>query len=131
MRALLILAVVGLLVAACGAEPAPSATPDPVQGVALLTQPPPGPNFACQDALAGGTLAADPRSGLGLRTESGVMPVSWPFGFAAARADGVLVLIDDAGRALAREGDPLSVPGGMGANGLWFACPPITVGQPR
>jgi hypothetical protein len=133
-RTILATLVVAFAIAACGgpATPTGSITPTastPTQAFQLLVQPPPGPNFACMDALAGGDLVVDPRSGLGLRSGNDSLAVSWPFGYSAAIVDGVPVLIDDAGQVIARAGDSMSVPGGMGAVGLWAACPPITVNQ--
>lgn len=89
--------------------------------ITLLTAP--GPVDACMDALAQGTLVPDPRSGLALATSSGErMAVMWPFGFSAHLVDTDIVLVDESGELVAREGDVIQMGGGSGANGLFYAC---------
>lgn len=99
-----------LLLAGCGAP------------VALRTQP--APISACMDALATGVLVSSNLSGLAIRTGEGtITEVEWPFEY-TARHDGVgLVLVDGAGKAVAREGQLIQMGGGGGANGVWHACP--------
>lgn len=111
------------LLAGCEGAPAPSATTTGgPQQLALRTQPPPGPNAACMDALATGRLDLDPRSGLGLlHADGGRTPVAWPFGYSAWLIDGLPTLVDDVGRPIARAGDEIEL-GGGGVDGVWYAC---------
>ena len=112
------------LFAGCeSAAPAPSATSTGPQQLALRTQPPPGPNMGCMDALASGRLDVDPRSGLGLRQPDGSgMSVAWPFGYTAWLIDGVPTLVDEHGQAIARAGNQVAVGGGMGHDNFWYTC---------
>src|SRR5262245_12826956 len=115
--AALVIAVVAL-VAACGGS-APSAK---VVEIAAQPAPPPG-EVACMAALLEGTLALDPRSGLGVAAPDGrTQPVSWPNGWHALDTTPV-VLVDGQGTTIARLGDHLSMGGGLGANDVWIACP--------
>lgn len=127
-----------LLVAACSAaapnpSPTPGASADPSasgssggqpsgDSLALLTQPPAGPDQACMEALAMGVLALHPQSGLGLAQPDGqVMAVSWPHGYTARVVETTLVLFDHEGNALAKLGDPINLGGGFG-NNVWYTC---------
>jgi hypothetical protein len=88
------------------------------------------PPQACMDALTRGTLTRDPQSGLGLAAADGTRtPVEWPFGYSARNELGKIVLVDETGRTIAREGDVISVGGGFGDR-LWYACAPVTVVTP-
>lgn len=124
MRLLPLFAIAAVLAfAGCEAAPSgPTATPTAEQ-LALLTQPPPGPNEACMNALATGQLALVPRSGLGIVT-GGVgeaIPVAWPNGYTARVVETTLVLFDHQGNALARLGDLIEMGGGFG-DGVWYPC---------
>jgi hypothetical protein len=80
------------------------------------------PRDACEMALASGRLVADARSGLGLADTTGeVTPVIWPFGYSARREASGVVLLDETGRAVAREGDHIEMGGGFGAD-AFAAC---------
>jgi hypothetical protein len=90
---------------------------------------------ACMDALMQGTLAKHAQTGLGIAEQDGVvLPVEWPFGYTARIEVSKIVLVDEKGFVVAREGDLMQVGGGMGAgpapNAVWFACGPVTVTRP-
>jgi hypothetical protein len=128
MRITLAVVLVAAALAACGA-PVPSSTaPAAVtaspttQQVGLLTQPPPGPNHGCMDALMIGRLSLDPRSGLGISSEGELTPVAWPNGYTAQVVETTLVLFDHRGVAVARLGDEVQMGGGFGADGIWYPC---------
>jgi hypothetical protein len=88
------------------------------------------PPQACMDALMGGKLARVPASGLGVATvDGGAIAVEWPFHYTAREVEGRIVLIDETGKIVAREGDEITVGGGMG-NGIWYSCAPVTVTKP-
>jgi hypothetical protein len=90
----------------------------------------PAPAQACLAALLGGTLAEHPQSGLGVTSADGqATAVEWPFGYTARNDMGSLLLVDERGRVVAREGDEVSVGGGFG-NQFWHACGPVTVSVP-
>jgi hypothetical protein len=57
--------------------------------------------------------------------ESGdVMPVVWPSGFAAWRADGTAVVVGPYGNVIAREGDVRDdLSGGYGTDDAFHICP--------
>jgi hypothetical protein len=76
-------------------------------------------------ALATGTLAPDPRFGIGLRGSTGALySVEWPFGFHGARLDGRVALVNMDGSVFAREGDAIEMGGGFGpGDELFNACP--------
>ena len=113
--------VVLALAVAC--DPAPAASPTPeLQLVALRTQPPPGPNHGCMDALLSGRLVATPLSGIGVQGDEVVIPVAWPYGYSALSQSGVTVLLDHTGRQLARVGDRIEIGGGNGRDGFWYPC---------
>jgi hypothetical protein len=88
----------------------------------LRTLPSPGPNDICQLALAGGVLAFDPTSGLGLQSQQGaVLPVYWPFGYRAGAEGTDIFLFDGSGAAVARVGDRLQLTGGYGPDNVSFS----------
>lgn len=120
-----------VLVVGCSGAPAtPTAEPTPeVEAVMIRTaQPPrPGETQACMMALAEGILVVDPRSGLALRGGDRVTPVVWPALYSAARIDGVITLLDENRRPVAREGDRVQVGGGLGTGDFWYACAGIEV----
>jgi hypothetical protein len=79
---------------------------------------------ACDAALISGTLARSEATGLGVRNDDGVVdPVVWPFGFSIRQDLTTVVLIDAAGRTLAREGDRIEAGGGANADGIFAICP--------
>jgi hypothetical protein len=87
----------------------------------------PVPAQACMDALLGGTLMTNDRSGLGVTSTDGTSTaVEWPFGYAARTELGGTVLVDETGKVVAKVGDEISVGGGFG-NQFWHACAPVTV----
>ena len=116
--------VAGLLlvvaVAACGSPAAPSPTPSLEFGIRTAPQQP----DACMDALIGGTLARHPQSGLGIANEAEQTPVEWPFRYSARVVEGRVILFDETGKAVAAEGDEITVGGGFG-NQFWHACAPV------
>ncbi len=82
------------------------------------------------DALMTGTLARHPQSGLGITgTDGQSMAVEWPFRYSARLETGRIVLVDETGKVVAREGDEISVGGGFG-NAFWHACGPVNVNPP-
>jgi hypothetical protein len=72
-----------------------------------------------------GRLVADARWGIALQDATGfVHEVIWPYGYAARRDGGRLVLLDAAGRVVAGVGDTVTMGGGeRGSNRAWLACP--------
>ena len=62
------------------------------------------------------------------------MPVEWPFRYSARMEGTRIVLLDDRGVVVAREGDRIQVGGGMGPgpapNAVWFACGLVQVTAP-
>ena len=90
----------------------------------------PAPPQACMEALTSGTLARNDQSGLGIVSSDGtVTPVEWPFGYSARNELGRLVLVDETGKAVAREGDEISMGGGFGTQ-FWHTCGPVSVTRP-
>lgn len=103
-------------------------TPD-VSPVVVPTQPPSssGSPTACATGFLEGRLTQDDRWGVALQDETGsVRKIVWPWGFAARRSIGGLVLVDANGRVVARTGDLLSVGGSeLEPGGTWIACDDI------
>lgn len=125
-RRLMVVPLVIVAVAACSpaapASPSPAATAQAFQLRTAAAKP-----QACMDALIGGKLARHARSGLGITAVDGVQtPVEWPFRYSAWLVDGRVVLHDETGKLVAREGDEITVGGGFG-DLLWYACAPVTV----
>lgn len=132
-RRLLAGILIGIAIAACsgapGASPSGPATPGAAsagpQAFALRTaavQP-----QACMDALMGGRLAKHAQSGLGITSADGTSSaVEWPFRYSARVELGRVILLDETGKVVAREGDDITVGGGFG-NQFWHACAPVTV----
>lgn len=113
-------ALLVIAVAACGSSAAPTPTPSLEFGIRTAAQ-----TFdACMDALIGGTLARHPQSGLGIANEGEQTPVEWPFRYSARVIDGRVILFDETGKAVAAEGDEITVGGGFG-NQFWHACAPV------
>ncbi|MEX2546552.1 MAG: hypothetical protein WD830_02035 [Chloroflexota bacterium] len=108
-----------LLIAACASTP--SATPETIS---LSTQPPPQ-SEGCDQALGHGRLVPDPRSGLAIAGSDGTaQPVMWPFGFSAVLDDASrIVLLNENGQPIAREGDTVEFGGGLGLNNFFWVCP--------
>jgi hypothetical protein len=77
----------------------------------------------CRLARAAGDLALHPASGLGLgQSDGSVSPIRWPFGFSAELlADGA-ILYGGAGEIIAREGNTMGFPGGLGTDGIFTVC---------
>lgn len=121
-------------------EPSASPSPSPSRStadpslVAVPTQKPQpaGTPRGCWTAVIEGTLVADERWGLALREARGgsVIRVLWPYGFAARRAGGGLVLLDASGSVVAHEGDRVSLGGGEAGADTWLACAGIRVVAP-
>ena len=85
---------------------------------------------ACMDALLGGKLTRHAETGLGVTSADGTSTaVEWPFGYTARNELGKLVLLDETGKVVAREGDEITVGGGFG-NTLWHACGGVSVTKP-
>ena len=97
---------VALLMAACSLGDGP---------VAIWTRP---PSDTCLQARVGGTLVADPQSGLAFRGIDGApnVPIWWPHGWTARREHGVVLLVSPAGKVVAREGDRILASGGHGSD---------------
>lgn len=127
IRRLLAGSLLVIAVAACSpaASPTPLASAPAGQAVGLRTaavQP-----QACMDALLGGTLTKHAQSGLGITSADGQQtPVEWPFRYSSRLEGGRIILLDETGKVVAREGDELNVGGGFG-NQFWHACAPVTV----
>jgi hypothetical protein len=121
-------------IAACSGAPAASPTPAATAAPGAAGS---GASFAlrtaavkpdaCMDALMGGKLAKHAQSGLGISSADGSQsPVEWPFRYSARVEFGRVILLDENGRIVAREGDEITVGGGFG-NQFWHACAPVTV----
>ena len=108
-RSVFALLVLASLLSACGAP------------VGIRTQP--APMDACEDALATGTLVSSAISGLAIRAGDGtVQEVLWPFGYTARREGTLTLLLDAAGRPVAREGELIQMGGGTDNAGVFNAC---------
>ena len=72
------------------------------------------PDTGCLQARVGGTLLADPNSGLAFKGIAGSpnKPAWWPYGWSARRENGVILLVDPSGSVRAREGDEILASGG-------------------
>jgi hypothetical protein len=117
---LLIVAVAACSAAGSATPVAPTAQAFELRTAAVKPQ-------ACMDALISGKLARHALSGLGVTSADGQQtPVEWPFRYSAWLVDGRVVLHDETGKLVAREGDEITVGGGFG-NQLWHACAPVTV----
>ena len=115
--------LVALAITACSGTPAATVAPTDPPTVAIRTAP--AGNLACMDALMSGTLARHAATGLGVTSADGQqMAVEWPFRYSARVVDGRIVLLDETGKAVAREGDKIQVGGGFG-NAVWHACAPV------
>jgi hypothetical protein len=113
-----LVAMIGLL-AACG----PSEPSVGIIAIATQSAQPPGQE-SCEMALLEGTLALDPRTGLGVEAADGstVWRVRWPNGWRALDTAPV-ALADADGKIVARVGDHISMGGGFGNDDVFFACP--------
>jgi hypothetical protein len=102
----------------------------PIGGGAVAIRTAPEVAQACMDALAGGILAANNASGLGINSADGdEMAVEWPFGYTARNNLGTIELLDETGKVVAKDGDEITVGGGFG-NQFWHACGPVSVTKP-
>ena len=112
-----------------GATGSPTASPvvgnTAPAGAQVLIKVPAAEPQACMDALLSGTLAVNNQTGLGVENGGEKMAVEWPFGYTARMELGVIVLVDETGKSVAKVGDEISVGGGFG-NQLWHACGPVT-----
>lgn len=73
------------------------------------------PETACDSALISGQLVSNRPDGLALRLGTGeIARVLWPFGYSTRGGVGSLELLDQTGRAVAREGDLIDIGGGQG-----------------
>ena len=112
----------------------------PYDEVLLMASPgAPDLNAPSLAALMEGTLAVDERDCLVVESSAGTtMAVVWPAGSTAARdAEGRAVLYDHTGAVVAREGQGISLGGGVGAAGdpghpcaadeVWSAAPGVTL----
>ncbi|HEY8237866.1 MAG TPA: hypothetical protein VIF63_00375 [Candidatus Limnocylindrales bacterium] len=113
-------------VAACSTGAAPTATPALTAVPAFAIRAAAAQPQACMDALLGGKLTRNPGSGLGVTNGNEATVVEWPFRYSAREAEGRVLLIDETGKVVAREGDEITVGGGFG-NQFWHACGPVTV----
>lgn len=99
--------------------------PAPVGPVTLQTQP---ERPVCEIARVAGVLVADPAYGLAYKEEEGTRGVVWPNGYSARRGqDGVVALIDPAGRIVAREGDAIESGGYWQGDNVAFPCGELDV----
>ena len=77
----------------------------------------------CDDALISGRLVAEAQSGLAVIDSTGkITPVLWPFGYSARRGLSTIELVDEGGKAVAKEGDFVEISGGFAADETWAAC---------
>ena len=134
IRPLIAALLLGVAIAACSGSPAasptaPAASGGPgaaTSGVFAIRSAAFEPD-ACMDALMGGTLARHALTGLGISSADGTQSaVEWPFRYSARVEFGRVILLDETGRVVAREGDEITVGGGFG-NQFWHACAPVTV----
>ena len=115
--------LVAIAIAACSGAPAATVVPTDPPTVAIRTAQ--AGNLACMDALMSGTLARHAGTGLGITAADGQqMAVEWPFRYSARVEGGRIVLLDETGKAVAREGDKVQAGGGFG-NAVWHACGPV------
>jgi hypothetical protein len=113
-----------LSLAACGSG-AQAASVPPAEPFAIRTAA--DSTLMCMDALLAGTLTRSAASGLGVAAENGQSTaIEWPFGYSARVEADRVVLVDETGKVVAREGEAISLGGGLG-NALWYACGPVTV----
>lgn len=117
-----------LAVMVAGCTSAGTASSSPSVGPASIAIPIQSPWRAsppvCPEALLHGTLVADAKWGIAIRSEAagGVIKVVWPHGYSANPGPPIEVL-DDAGRLVACEGDSVALPGGQEMDGRWQVCP--------
>ena len=91
LQRFLTLSILGVVLAGCGSVQLRTAS---------------APVSACEDALASGRLVANAQSGLALQASDGsIVPLLWPYGYAARRGVTGIELLDNGGAVLAREGD--------------------------
>ena len=134
LRTLVTGSVLTLALMACsgGATPTPSpaASSPAATASVFLIRTALQPAQACMDALLSGKLTKSVASGLSVTSADGQStPVEWPFRYSAVEVDGRVLLRDETGKVVAREGDEINVGGGFG-NNVWHACAPVTVMKP-
>ncbi len=85
--------------------------------------------MGCPTALLEGVLVDDGSGGLAVKAPEGaVVPVHWPDGVGVGADDGHLALKNPLGSVIAREGEFVSMAGGVPGDGPGFAaCGPISV----
>lgn len=126
----LVLALCAVVAVACTA---PVRSPEPqVPRIAVPTMrsSPPGTPEPCPAAVTEGELVAHDIWGVAItEAESDIVrQVIWPYGFEGRREEAGVVLVDRAGRIVAREGDRVRIGGGeTGGTRSWLACGGITV----
>ena len=77
--------------------------------------------------LMGGKLAKHPQSGLGISSADGSQsPVEWPFRYSARVEFGRVILLDETGKVVAREGDEITVGVGASSDNIRLRAP-VTV----
>lgn len=112
------------LLASIDIKVVPGTTPS--QPIPLLTGDSSGATSSkefCRLAMAAGTLVPHVRSGLGLAHADGaVQPIRWPSGFTSELLSDGAILYNERGQILAREGDPMQMPGGIGPDGVFTVC---------
>jgi len=75
------------------------------------------------DALLVGELITSSQGGLAIKATDGtVTEILWPFGYSARREALDLVLLDERGVVVARQGNMIEMGGGLGGNDVWEAC---------
>ena len=122
-----------LTACASGSQGTAPASADPrtplasAEPIALPTRPqPPGTTpEPCPASLTSGTLVSHPEWGIALDTQSGVIKVSWPYGYHGRMEGDRIALVNGAGAVLAYTGDKVWLGGGQ-ANGGWHACGDVT-----
>lgn len=81
----------------------------------------------CAAARVGGTLVADSTWGLGLINDGPSRGVVWPLGYTARWESTGIVLLDDTGAIVAREGDQIRSSGHASDDGVSHPCGRIQV----
>jgi hypothetical protein len=95
-----------------------------VIAVRTAESPAPGTPAACATALLQGTLVSNAAFGVALQDAEGhVHKIVWPFGYSARATSAGVVVLNDRGLVVAREGDRVGLGGGeIGNDGTWLAC---------
>ncbi|HEY0443786.1 MAG TPA: hypothetical protein VGC90_06175 [Candidatus Limnocylindrales bacterium] len=53
--------------------------------------------------------------------------VRWPYGYAGRRSGSEVEILDRTGVVVARTGTRVRLPGGEVEQGVWYACPGVTL----